>query len=41
MGDPVGSRRFAEIGDVGLERGSTIGDVTVAYETWGTLKRHV
>ncbi|HKX66988.1 MAG TPA: homoserine O-acetyltransferase [Intrasporangium sp.] len=36
-GDPMGSRRFAEIGEVGLERGGTIGDVTVAYETWGTL----
>jgi homoserine O-acetyltransferase len=33
----VGSRRFAEIGEVGLERGGTIGDVTIAYETWGTL----
>ena len=37
QGDPVGSRKFAEIGDVVLERGGTIGDVTVAYETWGTL----
>ena len=37
VGDPVGSRRFAEIGDVDLERGGRIPDVTVAYETWGTL----
>ena len=37
QGDPVGSRRFAQVGDVALERGGTIGDVTVAYETWGTL----
>lgn len=37
VGDPVGSRRFAEIGDVELERGGRIPDVAVAYETWGTL----
>jgi homoserine O-acetyltransferase len=37
VGDPVGSRRFAEVGDVELERGGAIRDVVVAYETWGTL----
>ncbi|MDC5697521.1 alpha/beta fold hydrolase, partial [Intrasporangium calvum] len=36
-GDPVGARRFAQIGDVRLERGDSLPDVTVAYETWGTL----
>ena len=36
-GDPVGDRRFAAIGDLALERGGVLRDVTVAYETWGTL----
>ena len=36
-GDPVGARKFAQVGEVRLERGGSIGDVTVAYETWGTL----
>ena len=36
-GDPVGDRRFAAIGDLALERGGVLPDVTVAYETWGTL----
>ena len=36
-GDPVGDRRFASIGDLALERGDVLPDVTVAYETWGTL----
>jgi homoserine O-acetyltransferase/O-succinyltransferase len=36
-GDPVGRRRFAEIGTVPLERGGEIPDVRVAYETWGEL----
>ncbi|WP_392542428.1 homoserine O-acetyltransferase [Oryzobacter telluris] len=36
-GDPVGDRRFAVIGDLALERGGVLPDVTVAYETWGTL----
>ena len=36
-GDPVGDRRFAAIGDVVLERGGVLPDVTIAYETWGTL----
>ncbi|PKW25686.1 homoserine O-acetyltransferase MetX [Phycicoccus duodecadis] len=35
-GDPVGDRRFADVGEVRLERGGTL-PVTVAYETWGTL----
>ncbi|MDN5790648.1 MAG: homoserine O-acetyltransferase [Micrococcales bacterium] len=36
-GDPVGHRQFARIGDLALERGGVLPDVTVAYETWGTL----
>ena len=36
-GDPVGNRRFAAVGDLHLERGGVLSDVTVAYETWGTL----
>ena len=35
-GDPVGSRRFADVGDVALESGSVLPDVRLAYETWGT-----
>ena len=36
-GDPIGNRRFADIGDVELERGGVVPDVRVAYETWGRL----
>ncbi len=36
-GDPVGDRLFASVGDVTTESGVTVPDVTVAYETWGTL----
>lgn len=36
-GDPVGDRRFADVGDLALERGGILPDVRVAYETWGTL----
>ena len=36
-GDPTGDRRFVAIGDLHLERGAVLPDVTVAYETWGTL----
>ncbi|HET7761234.1 MAG TPA: homoserine O-acetyltransferase [Phycicoccus sp.] len=36
-GDPVGDRRFAEVGALHLERGGVLPEVTVAYETWGTL----
>lgn len=36
-GDPVGARRFADIGTLELERGGRLPDVRVAFETWGTL----
>lgn len=36
-GDPVGRRRFADVGDIELERGGVLPGVRIAYETWGTL----
>lgn len=36
-GDPVGERRFVDVGDLVTESGVTIPSVRVAYETWGTL----
>ena len=39
-GDPVGTRRFFRLPEdraVALDVGSTLTNVTVAYETWGTL----
>jgi homoserine O-acetyltransferase/O-succinyltransferase len=36
-GDPVGRRRFVDVGTVALERGGEVPDVRVAYETWGEL----
>ncbi len=36
-GDPVGARRFADVGPVDLELGGHLEDVRVAYETWGRL----
>lgn len=36
-GDPVGDRRFLSIGPLDLERGGRLPEVTIAYETWGTL----
>jgi homoserine O-acetyltransferase/O-succinyltransferase len=35
----LGDRRFAGVGAVDLELGGRLDDVTVAYETWGTLDR--
>ena len=32
-----GDRRFLKIGDVGLESGETLEDVTIAYQSWGEL----
>ena len=36
-GDPVGSRRFLDVGPLTTESGFTFPDVRVAYETWGIL----
>jgi homoserine O-acetyltransferase len=36
-GDPVGDRRFLEVGPLGLEAGGYLGSVRLAYETWGQL----
>jgi len=36
-GDPVGRRRFHDVGDLTLESGAVLPDVRLAYETWGTL----
>ena len=36
-GDPVGDRRFLDVGDLVLEGGATLAGVRVAYETWGEL----
>lgn len=36
-GDPVGNRRFLDIGPLDLEAGGALPQVTMAYETWGTL----
>ena len=35
-GDPVGARRFAEIGALSLDWGGALPSATLAYETWGT-----
>lgn len=37
QGDPPADRTFVDIGPVALERGGSLPEVTVAYETWGTL----
>ena len=36
-GDPVADRLFAGVGPLGLELGGHLPEVTVAYETWGSL----
>lgn len=35
VGDPVGSRRFADVGAVPLESGEVLPDVRIAFQTWG------
>ncbi|HWH26327.1 MAG TPA: homoserine O-acetyltransferase [Pseudolysinimonas sp.] len=37
QGDDPGDRLFVSIGDLELEGGSVLPQVTIAYETWGTL----
>jgi homoserine O-acetyltransferase len=36
-GDPVGARRFADLGPLDLELGGRLPAVRLAYETWGSL----
>lgn len=36
-GFPVGERLFLDVGDVTVAEGTTLPDVRVAYQTWGTL----
>ena len=36
-GDDPGDRRFAVVGDLAVERGGGIPNVTIAYESWGEL----
>lgn len=36
-GDPVGGRRFVDLGPLDLEAGGHLPAVRMAYETWGTL----
>jgi len=38
-GDPVGDRRFVDVGRLDLELGGSIDPVRVAYETWGRPQR--
>ena len=35
-----GDRRFVKIGDVGLEDGEVLTDVTIAYQSWGELNEN-
>ncbi len=36
-GDDPGDRKFIKIGDLTLESGVVLPDITIAYQTWGTL----
>ena len=36
-GDNPGDRKFISIGSLLLENGETLPDITIAYQTWGTL----
>ena len=36
-GDDPGDRKFIKIGDLLLENGETLPDITIAYQSWGTF----
>ncbi|MCU1635311.1 MAG: homoserine O-acetyltransferase [Cryobacterium sp.] len=36
-GDPEGDRRFVDVGALRFEAGGALGNVRIAYETWGAL----
>ncbi len=36
-GDPVGARRFVDVGDLKLEAGGVLPGIRLAYESWGRL----
>lgn len=36
-GDPIGDRRFVQVGDLETGAGATIADLRIAYESWGEL----
>jgi len=38
-GDDPGDRKFISIGSLLLENGETLPDITIAYQTWGTLNK--
>ncbi|MFZ9100630.1 MAG: homoserine O-acetyltransferase MetX, partial [Candidatus Planktophila sp.] len=38
-GDDPGERNFLKIGDLLLENGETLPDITIAYQTWGNLNK--
>ena len=38
-GDDPGERKFLKIGYLLLENGETLPDITIAYQSWGTLNK--
>ena len=38
-GDDPGERQFIKIGYLLLENGETLPDITIAYQSWGTLNK--
>ena len=38
-GDDPGDRKFIKIGDLTLESGVVLPDITIAYQTWGELNK--
>ena len=38
-GDDPGDRKFINIGSLILESGEELPDITIAYQTWGTLNK--